>query len=109
MRSPVLVALECSVTSSAALRFPPSSTSGNLVAKVDHLIIGGAINTFLAALGKAGRQIVRARPAATAREIMDSCAELKNSVLPVESWSTPSAANSPVAGRLGRGRSRPTR
>jgi len=72
---------------------------GNLVAKVDSLIIGGAMaNTFLAALGKpVGKSLCEHDLAATAREILDK-AKAKNCdvVLPVDVVVTKTfAANSP--------------
>jgi phosphoglycerate kinase len=72
---------------------------GNLVAKVDSLIIGGAMaNTFLAALGKpVGKSLCEHELAATAREIMDK-AKVTNCdlVLPVDVVVTKIfAANSP--------------
>jgi phosphoglycerate kinase len=72
---------------------------GNLVAKVDHLIIGGAMaNTFLAALGKpVGKSLCEHDLAATAREIMDKAkAQNCNVVLPTDVVVTKTfAANSP--------------
>lgn len=72
---------------------------GNLVAKVDNLIIGGAMaNTFLAALGKpVGKSLCEHDLAATAREIMDKAkAQNCNLVLPVDVVVTKTfAANSP--------------
>ena len=72
---------------------------GNLVAKVDTLIIGGAMaNTFLAALGKpVGKSLCEHDLAATARDILDK-AKAKNCdiVLPVDVVVTKTfAANSP--------------
>jgi phosphoglycerate kinase len=72
---------------------------GNLVARVDSLIIGGAMaNTFLAALGKpVGKSLCEHDLAATALEIMDK-AKAKNCavVLPVDVVVTKTfAANSP--------------
>jgi phosphoglycerate kinase len=72
---------------------------GNLVAKVDSLIIGGAMaNTFLAALGKpVGKSLCEHDLAATARDIMDK-AKAKNCavVLPIDVVVTKTfAANSP--------------
>jgi len=60
---------------------------GNLLEKVDVLIIGGAMaNTFLAALGKkTGKSLVEADLVATAREIMDKAkAARREIVLPVD-------------------------
>ena len=60
---------------------------GNLLAKVDVLIIGGAMaNTFLAALGKkTGKSLVEPDLVATAREIMDKAkATDREIVLPVD-------------------------
>jgi len=72
---------------------------GNLVAKVDHLIIGGAMaNTFLAALGKAvGKSLCEHDLAATAREILDKAkAKSCDVVLPIDVVVTKTfAANSP--------------
>jgi phosphoglycerate kinase len=72
---------------------------GNLVAKVDSLIIGGGMaNTFLAALGKpVGKSLCEHDLAAHAREILDK-AKAKNCevVLPVDVVVTKTfAANSP--------------
>jgi phosphoglycerate kinase len=72
---------------------------GNLVAKVDSLIIGGAMaNTFLAALGKpVGKSLCEHDLAATAREIMDKAkAQNCEVVLPIDVVVTKTfAANSP--------------
>ncbi len=60
---------------------------GNLLAKVDTLIIGGAMaNTFLLAQGKkVGKSLVEAELIATARDIMDkSKAAKREIVLPVD-------------------------
>ncbi len=60
---------------------------GNLLDKVDALIIGGAMaNTFLAALGKkVGKSLVEADLIPTAREIMDKAKTTKREiVLPVD-------------------------
>ena len=60
---------------------------GNLLDKVDALIIGGAMaNTFLLALGKkVGKSLVEADLADTAREIMDKARRAKREiVLPVD-------------------------
>ncbi|MDQ2079737.1 phosphoglycerate kinase [Xanthobacteraceae bacterium Astr-EGSB] len=72
---------------------------GNLVAKVDSLIIGGAMaNTFLAALGKpVGKSLCEHDLAATAREILEKAkAQNCDVVLPVDVVVTKTfAANSP--------------
>jgi phosphoglycerate kinase len=72
---------------------------GNLVAKVDSLIIGGAMaNTFLAALGKpVGKSLCEHDLAATALEILEKAkAQNCNVVLPVDVVVTKTfAANSP--------------
>ena len=60
---------------------------GNLLDKVDALIVGGAMaNTFLLALGKkVGKSLVEADLAGTAREIMDKARHAKREiVLPVD-------------------------
>src|SRR6185295_10961410 len=60
---------------------------GNLLDKVDTLIIGGAMaNTFLLAQGKnIGKSLVEADLVATAREIMDKAKTAKREiVLPVD-------------------------
>jgi len=60
---------------------------GNLLEKVDALIIGGAMaNTFLAALGKkVGKSLVESDLVLTAREIMDKAKQAKREiVLPVD-------------------------
>jgi len=72
---------------------------GNLVAKVDSLIIGGAMaNTFLAALGKpVGKSLCEHDLAATALEILEKAkAQNCDVVLPVDVVVTKTfAANSP--------------
>ena len=79
---------------------------GNLIAKVDQLVIGGAMaNTFLAARGiEIGKSLVERDLVETARRIM-SDAEARGCalVLPRTSSSPPSCARAPR-----RARSRPT-
>ena len=72
---------------------------GNLIAKVDTLIIGGGMaNTFLAAQGKAvGKSLCEHELAATAREVMAKAKEARcEIVLPVDAIVAPKfEANAP--------------